>query len=753
MSGDAPASEPSTPRRRSRSRRWFLVALGGSTGALMLGIGYRASDDQRRVPGPADVEGALRPNAFVTITPDDRILFALHKAEMGQGIITGYAMLVAEELSVPLERVQVHFADGAPEYRTSNRLQITGGSTSMIDGFIPIRQAAAAARIMLVAAAAEQWDVEAADCIVEDGEVRHEASDRAARYGELARAAADQRVPDEPSLLSDVAPRLIGSSPTRVDVRAKVDGSVQYGMDVVVPGMVRALILHPPRLGAEVLSVEATAARSMPGIVDVLSIKAGVAIVAEKYWQALRARPFVEVEWSPGIALSTSTLRAQLAESEVTRAKTPRDDGDVEAALAEAHTRVEAIYEAPYLAHAPMEPQNCVADVQADYVEIWAPTQSPTIFQETAARLLGLERNDVIVHSTFLGGGFGRRVVPDAALEAVELSLLVGRPVQVIWSRESDIRQGHYRPLSYISLSGGLDAQRELVAFDYHCFAQPILVDQASSFASLAPDWVPPGMRRWSAEQMVGMLGNTDAFAAEGALELPYAIANVRVAYTTFHTPIPIAFWRSVGHSFNAFAVEGFFDELAHAGGHDPHALRLELLPEDSRARRVLVAAAKLGRWGEAAAPGYGKGIAIHECFGSVCAQVIEARVIDGRIEVARVWCVIDCGRPVHPDLIRGQMEGGIIFGLSAALWQEIEIEDGAVVPGNFDRYRLLRMHECPQIEVEIIDSDEHPSGVGEVGVPPTAPALANAIFAATGVRLRRLPLQAAWEQAAGAGS
>jgi CO/xanthine dehydrogenase Mo-binding subunit len=736
-----------------------LWLLGAGAGSLTIGVSYRACDEQRRVPGPANIEDAFRPNAFVTITPDDQILFALHKAEMGQGIMTGYSMLVAEELVVVLEQVHTYFADGAPEYRTSKNLQLTASSTSMTEGFVPIRQAAAAARIMLIAAAAKQWGVEPSDCEVADGEVRHAASGRAARYGTLALAAAKQGLPKDPPLLSDVQSRLIGSSPTRVETRAKVDGSAQYGMDVAVPGMVRALIVHPPRIGATVISIEAARARGMPGIIDILSFAAGVAIIAEKYWQALRARPFVEVEWSPGIPFSTSALREQLTLSHIAAAPTqiPRDDGEVEAALAGAATHIEAIYEAPYLAHAPMEPQNCVADAHTDYVEIWAPNQSPTVFQDAVARLVGLERNDIIVHSTFLGGGFGRRVVPDAALEAVALSRLVGRPVQVIWSRESDIRQGHYRPLAYISLAGALDQARLPIALDYHCFAQPIFADQAPIFAAMAPDWVPPSVRSWTGEVGTTMLANgtvgSETLATEGALELPYTITNIRIGYTPIDTPITAAFWRSVGHSFNAFAIEGFFDELAHAGGHDPCALRLAMLPAASRARAVLEAAAALGGWGDPPTPGFAKGLAVHECFGSVCAQVVEAGVVDDRIEVARVWCVVDCGRAVHPDLVRAQIEGGCIFGMSAALWQEITVEGGAVLPGNFDSYRLLRMRECPQIEVEIIDSTAPPSGVGEVGVPPIAPALANAIFAATGVRLRRLPLQAAWLEAKGAAS
>ncbi|WP_052555553.1 xanthine dehydrogenase family protein molybdopterin-binding subunit [Enhygromyxa salina] len=730
-----------------------MKVLGVGAGALTIGIGYRACDEQRRVAGPADVEGAFRPNAFVTITPDDRILFALNKAEMGQGIITGYAMLIAEELAVPLARVQTHFADGAPEFRTSDGMQLTASSTSMRQGFVPVRQAAAAARVMLIAAAAERWGVEPSACEVANGQVRHVASGQQASYGELAGSAADQPVPDEPPLTSDTAPRLIGSSPQRVDIRAKVDGSVVYGMDVTVPGMVRALVLHPPRFGAVATEVQADEARAMPGVIDVVSFPRGVAILAEKYWQALRARPHVEVAWSDGpiAQFSTTTLRAQLAQQEAEAKQTHRDEGDVEAALAGDVSVVEAVYETPYLAHAPMEPQNCVADVREDYVEIWVPTQSPTVVQEAAAAVVGLERNDVIVHTTFLGGGFGRRVVPDAVVEAVTLSQLVGRPVQVIWSRESDTRQGHYRPLSRSSMRAAINTDGQPIALAYHSWSSPILADQAGLFAAIGPDWMPPSVRRVLGKQGAKLVASDlvggDPLGTEGVKETPYMFDNIRVEYSPIRAPISVAFWRSVGHSFNAFVIESFIDEIAHASERDPYELRMALLPAGSRERAVLEALAVLGGWGEPAAPGFAKGLAVHASFGSYCGQLVEAGVIEDRIVVRRVACVIDCGLAVHPDLVTAQIEGGIIFGLSAALWQQITIEGGEVQQGNFDSYRVLRMHECPQIQVEIASSDHPPTGVGEVGVPPIAPALANAIFAATGVRLRDMPLQAAWDQ------
>ena len=552
---------------------------------------------------------------------------------------------------------------------------------------------------------------------------------------------------------------MIGTEAPRVDARAKIDGSAVYGMDVEVPNMLRALVLHPPRLGAAPVPVDAQPALASLGVAEVLTFHAGVAILADKYWQALRARELVEIEWSEGQPLDTASLREELRASprEDEPAHVVREEGaedrDIAATLAAAATRLDARYEFPYLAHAPMEPNNFLADVREDSAELWGPTQSPTAVQEAAAWLLGLEREDIIVHSTFLGGGFGRRSIPDAALEAVELSHLCGRPVQVIWSRESDMRQGFYRPLAQVDMAGALDEAGQLLAFDFHSRVQPILADQGHLASCLIPSWVPPRLRQSGSRRITGLADadalGPDPFGTEGARELPYLIPHLRVATSPFHTPLPVAFWRSVGHSINAFAVEAFFDELAHAGGHDPYELRMELLPEtEERTRRVLAAAAELGAWSEPAAPGLAKGIAVHSSFGSVCAQVVEAGVVEGRIVVRRVACTLDCGRVINPSLVRAQMEGAIVYGLSAAIHQTLDIEAGAVVQGNFNDYPLLRMLECPEIRVELLASEGPPEGVGEPGVAPIGPALANALFAATGLRLRQLPLQAAYDAA-----
>ena len=741
------------------SRRALLqAALAG--GALTVAAQLPGCADPRaRRIRHADRTGELTTGAFLTILPSGVVAMTIDKAEIGQGVATAYATLVAEELEVEPGDIDLHLGDALPEFRTLTQpgvpgfaVQATGGSTSVAQGYQRMRRLAAAAREVLIAAAAARWGVAPRACRAEAGAVHHPDTGRRLGYGELTRDAARHPLPDDPPLKPSAQLRLIGKHGARVDGYAKVTGTATFGIDVVVPGMVCAAAIHGPQFGARPRAVRADAARRSPGVIDVLTLPWGVAVVADKFWQAQRAARLVEVDWHAGATAGLDSAAMLAAARAHTAAGAPaRDDGDVAAAFGRGAHRVDAVYQVPFLAHAALEPQNCVASVRGGKAELWAPCQSPSGIQEGVATALGLDPDDVVVHSTFVGGGFGRRLLGDYAVQAATISRAVGRPVKLIWDRASDLTQAYYRPAAVIFMRGAVDAAGRATALDYHNLSQSIAIDAAGMLRDGMPRWLPAIARHVNAQTALGLTAaNTvvDMFATEGAHNTPYRIADLRVAYTPIHTGLPVASWRSVGNSFNAFAIEGLIDELAHAAGADPYQFRRAHLADGSRERRVLDAVAGLARWGQRPPPGHAWGIARHTAFDTECAEIAEVTIRGGRICVTRVWCAVECGLVVNPDLVRAQLEGGIVFGLSAALDQQITLVDGVVRERSFDQFPPLRMFEAPRIEVTIVASDAPPTGVGEPGVPPIAPAVASAVFALTGTRLRTLPLQRALQEA-----
>ena len=729
-------------------RRDFLRVSAATGGGLVLGVSFSgcAGPQRRKMRDVAEQSGSFRPNMYLTITPDDRIHVDVEKSEMGQGVLTSHAMLVAEELEVDVDRIEASSADAGPEYRTSFGQQNTGGSLSVAESYVPVRRAAAAAREMLIGAAAARWSVPKAECRAKEGHVVHAKSDRKLKYGELTQDAAQMSIPKKPQIKKPGEFSVVGSDSRRVDGVEKVDGSAVFGIDVEVDDMVCAHCIHPPVFGAKPKKVDKASAASMDGVVDIFAFERGVAVVAEKHWQAQRAAKAVEVTWgdAPAGELNTDELAGIVAETASEEGQVQRKKGKVDLAFEnEAETIVEAEYAAPYLAHSPMEPQNCTVHVRDGEVEIWAPTQSPTVTQESTARLMGIRRKDVIVHPTLLGGGFGRRLAPDSVLEAVQIAREFDRPVQLLWSREDDTQGGYYRPINHNTMKAALDADGRPVAWRHHHVSPPLLADWDPFVASAMPDWIPKATRQVFANSVYG-LGQSgsipELIALEGA-EPPYEIENTRLEYTPVRTPIPVCSWRSVGESYNGFVVESFVDELAHRAERDPFEYRRELV-DDTRLKAVLERAAEEGDWGASTRDGFGRGIAACIPFGTRVAEVVEAGVVDGGIAIDRIVCVADCGIAVNPDLVKAQMEGAIIYGLSAALYQEITIDEGRIEQGNFDDFPAMRMMQSPEIEVHIIDSGEDPSGAGEPGLPPAAPALANAIFDASGIRLRQMPFE-----------
>jgi isoquinoline 1-oxidoreductase beta subunit len=713
----------------SLSRRAFLTHSALAGGGLLIGLSLPAP--VRRVfaqEAPAAAKKAVAPNAFLRIAPDDTVTIFLKHSEMGQGVSTSLPMVVAEELECDWKNVRSEHAPADMAYaHTVFGIQMTGGSTSTWESFDQLRTAGAAAREMLIAAAAAKWGVPAAECRAENGFVIH--GERRARFGELAEAAEKLPIPQSPKLKDPKDWKILGRPMHRLDSPEKITGKAEFGMDVKRPGMLTALVARSPFFGGKARGFRAEKARAVPGVVDVIEIPSGVAVLAESFWAARLGRDALEVDWDAGRIAGHSTA-AQL-EDYRKRARTDgpvaASKGDAKAAFAKAVQEVEAEYEVPYLAHAMMEPLNATAEIRDGVCEIWTGTQFQTGDQAAAAKIAGLKPEQVQVHTVFLGGGFGRRATTssDFVSEAVHLAKATGRPVKVVWTREDDLRGGYYRPMWVSRLQAGLSAEGKPIAWKHTIVGQSILGGTPFS----------------------GMIKNgIDETSIEGAGNSPYlqAIADHQVHLHSPELPIPVLWWRSVGHSHTAFVVESFIDELAHAAKKDPVAFRRELLPEGSRHRRVLDTAAEAFGWGKPLPAGHAAGIAVHESFESFVAQAAEVSVEDGRIRVHRVVCAIDCGPVINPDGVEAQMQSGIVYGLSAALYGEITFKDGRVEQSNFHDYPVLRMSEMPKIDVHIVKSTDKMGGAGEPGTPPIAPAVANALFALTGKRLRRLPLRLA---------
>jgi isoquinoline 1-oxidoreductase beta subunit len=708
------------------SRRDFIRTGLLAGGGLVLGL---------HLPSPAagqKPDEKRRPfalNAFVRVGADDSVTVVVNHSEMGQGPYTSVPMLVAEELDADWAKVRFEAAPVAAVYNhTVYGIQMTGGSSSTWTEWERVRKAGAAARSMLIAAAAADWKVEPATCGTEPGHVVHAASGRRMAYGKLADKAADLKPPENVKLKETKDFRIVGKATRRLDTPAKINGTAVFGLDIQLPGMLVALVARPPVFGGKIKSYSADKARAVPGVKHVVQIPRGIAVVADGFWPAKKGREVLEVVWDDGplAALDSDTQLKEYADLVKKPGVVARKDGDAADALVKAAKTFEAVYDLPYLAHAPMEPINCVADVKADFCEVWVGTQFQTVDHAAAAQEAGLKPEQVTLHTTLVGGGFGRRAVPDSHFvrEAVQLSKAVGAPVKVIWTREDDTRGGYYRPRAYHSVRAALDANGSVAAWEQHVVCQSFLV--GTPFAGLIKDGL-------------------DETAVEGANDIPYAIPNLRIDWHQAPGGVPTLWWRSVGHSHTAFVVETLIDELAQAAGKDPLEFRRGLLGKQPRVKRVLEFAADKAGWGKPQPEGRGRGIAVHESFGSYVAHVAEVSVSDsGQVRVHRVVAAIDCGPVVNPDTIRAQLEGGTAFGLTAALYGEISFEEGRVKQRNFHDYPLLRINEMPAVEAHIVPSDEKMGGVGEPGVPGVAPAVANAIFAVTGKRLRRLPIRAA---------
>lgn len=711
-------------------RRSFLKATIVAGGALVIGatLPFRSRAEER-FNLPVDPAADFKPNAFIRIAPDGKVTVTVGQAEMGQGVLTSLPMIVADELEVDWK--DVTYEHGPPGKEFINPAlggQITGGSASVKGFFEPLRKSAASVREMLIGAAAAQWGVAPETLRARNGEVFDPASKRTAKYGTLLEAAAKITPPSTPKLKDPKDFRYIGKSVKRLDSPEKVNGSGIFGIDVKVPGMLTATILRPAVIGGKVSSVDDTAAKAIKGVRNVVRLDSGVAVVADNYWAAKKGRDALKVTWDEGAMKSVSSdamYQANVDAAKTAKGVEAKKVGDVAAGRSKAAKTIDAVYYAPYLAHATMEPMNATAHVRADGCEVWSGIQAQMVVQGQVAKLLGIAPEKVKVNNTLLGGGFGRRL-GDYVMDAVRLSKTTGKPVKVVWTREDDMDGDFFRPSSYNVMSAGLDAAGAPVFWQHRIVSPSIMASLGPALFGFSP---PPD--------------RLDDTATEGAHTLPYETQNLLVDWVPINHGVPVGFWRSVGSSHTAFSTECFLDELAHAAGKDPLAFRISLLEKHPRYVGVLKLAAEKAGWSKPAAKGIGRGIAVHESFGSYVAQVAEVSVAkDGNVRVHRVVCAVDCGQVVNPDTVNAQMEGGIVYGLTAALYGEITLKDGRVEQRNFYDYKMLRMNEMPKVEVYIVPSTEKHGGVGEPGTPPIAPAVVNAIFAATGKRIRSLPIR-----------
>ena len=713
------------------SRRDFVVVMAAAGGGLLLGCRLHAPKHAPSITTRLASAGppAFAPNAFVRVGTDNLVTVTLPQAEMGQGILTALAMLVAEELEVGLDQVRVEHAPGDDRIYANPHLgfQVTGGSTSVRAFYDPMRQAGAAARSLLVAAAAGSWGVDPASCRAAKGSVIHSGTGRTVTYGEVAGRAAKLPVPDEVTLKNPQNFSLIGTPAKRLDTPSKVDGTAVYGIDVRLPGMKIATIAASPVLGGKVVGLEEKKALAIKGVHQVVKLDDVVAVVADHMWAAKQGLAALTVRWDdgPNGSISTDDVVKELEEASRQQPVVARNEDNALSGTGRPARTIEAVYQAPFLAHAAMEPLSCTVHVQKDSCEVWAGSQVQGRARATAAEVTGLPLEKVVFHNYLLGGGFGRRLEHDYVTQAVRIAKQVEGPVKIVWTREEDIRHDVYRPSYYDRIAAELDASGKLVTWSHRIVGISIL-----------SRWAPPAFKN-----------GLDGDAVDGSIQLLYDIPAIRVEYIRHEEPVVrTGWWRGVGVTHNNYVVETFIDEIAAASGQDPVAFRRGLLGKSPRARAVLDLAAEKAGWGTPLPSGHGRGVSLlYSGWDTYVAQVAEVEVTGtGEIGVRRVVCAVDCGTIINPDTVRAQIESGVVFGIGGALWGEITLKNGRVEQSNFHDYRVLRMNETPSIEVHLVRNLEKPGGMGEPGTAAVAPALANAVFAATGKRIRELPLEKA---------
>ena len=706
-------------------RRQFLKASAAATGGLV--IGFYLPGGNKIAAAQTPPKPNTTPNAFLRIARDGSVTVQVKHLEFGQGVMTSLPMLVAEELDCDWSKVRAELAPAAPQFtHTMFGIQMTGGSSSVVNSWTQMRTVGATARAMLVSTAASKWKVSATDCRTENGVVIGPASQKEL-FGALADAANALAVPDNVKLKDAKDFRIIGKPTRRIDAPAKVDGSAKFGLDVtakMVPNLHTAVVKHPPIFGAKVKSFNADKVNGVPGVTHVIQTANGVAVVAKSFWAAKTGRDLLVVEWDlePGSKANTADLKKTYRELALKTGVVAKA-GSVDALKTAAKT-ITAEYEVPFLAHAAMEPLNCTVSINTNGCEIWVGSQFQTVDQAAAAKVAGLKPDQVKLNTMLAGGGFGRRANPasDYIVEAVEIAREATVPVKTVWTREDDMKGGYYRPMYVHRVVAGVDSAGKIVGWDHTIVGQSIITGTA--FAAMM------------------VKGGIDATSVEGVADTPYDIANMQASLHTTQTGVPGLWWRSVGHTHTAFVMETMIDDLATAAGKDPVVFRRELLTKHPRISKVLTMAADKAGWGAPLPKGVARGIAVHESFGSVCAQVAEVSIEKGKIKVRRVVAAIDCGLAVNPLTISAQVESAIVFGLSAALYGQVTLKDGVVEQSNFHDYPVLRIADMPKIEVHIVQGGSAPTGVGEPGTPPIAPAVSNAIFALTGKRLRELPFQ-----------
>jgi len=708
---------------KSISRRRFLQSSATLAGGLVISF-WLPGGAGRNAFAQAPQAPKVSPNAFLRIDKDGSITVVVKHLEFGQGVTTALPMILCEELQCDWSKVRYELAPAAPEYaHTMFGMQMTGGSSSVSNSYDQLRTVGAQARTMLVQAAANQWKAKPGELRAENGFVVGPGGKKLS-YAQLAEAAGKLAVPDKVALKDAKSFSLIGKPTRRIDSLEKVEGKAKFGLDVQRKNLHTAVVAHPPVFGAQVKSFNADKVKGIPGVTHVVELKSGVAVVAENFWSAKKGRDALEIVWDlgPGAGISTASLVTQFRETAKTPGKVAKKADNADAMKGAAKTLV-AEYQVPFLAHAPMEPLNCTVEVRPDGAELWVGSQFQGVDQAAAAKALGLKPEQVKLNTMLAGGGFGRRANPvsDYVIEACEVAKQVKVPVKVVWTREDDIRGGFYRPMYAHRVEVGLDAQNKVAAWN-HTIVGPSIVAGTPFEGMMVKDGVDPT-------------------STEGVADSPYEFPNMNVSLHTVNPGVPVLWWRSVGHSHTAFVMETMIDELAAAAGQDPVAYRRSLLAKHANVVRVLDLAASKAGWGSPAPAGRARGVAVHESFGSICAQVAEVSLNGNEIRVHKVTAAYDCGLVVNPLTVEAQLQSAIAFGLSAALFGEITLKDGRVEQSNFHDYRVLRMNEMPLVEVHLVPGGDRPTGAGEPGTPPVAPAVANALFALTGKRARALPL------------